>query len=118
NNCNPIALTDGQLTQIEGCATIADSSGNLLFYTDGIDVYNANHTLMPNGTGLNGNPSSSQSAIIVPKPASENLFYIFTVDAEGGPNGLSYTLIDMNLEGGLGDVVLGNKNIQLHTPVA
>lgn len=118
NNCNPIALTDGQLTQIEGCATIADSSGNLLFYTDGIDVYNANHTLMPNGTGLNGNPSSSQSAIIIPKPASENLFYIFTVDAEGGPNGLSYTLIDMNLEGGLGDVVLGNKNIQLHTPVA
>jgi hypothetical protein len=36
----------------EGCATISNSSGQLLFYTDGITVYNRNHQVMPNGTGL------------------------------------------------------------------
>src|SRR5699024_12186554 len=56
---DPTVLTDGQLNQLEGCATISDSEGNLLFYTDGIEIYDANHELMQNGTGLYGDPSST-----------------------------------------------------------
>ena len=69
------ALTDGQLNTFEGCASISDSDGNLLFYTDGITVYNKNNIQMPNGFGLEGDPSSTQSAIIIPKPADENIYY-------------------------------------------
>ena len=52
NSGSPVALHDGQINQLEGCATIADSDGNLLFYTDGMSVWNCAHGVMPNGTGL------------------------------------------------------------------
>ena len=64
------ALTDGQLATSEGCATISDGTGNLLFYTDGVSVWDRNHQIMQNGTGLMGHTSSSQSATIVPLPGS------------------------------------------------
>ncbi|MGZ5245444.1 MAG: T9SS type B sorting domain-containing protein, partial [Bacteroidia bacterium] len=56
----PKALTDGALSTLEGCATISDKKGNLLFYTDGIKVYNRKHKIMPNGSDLAGDPSSTQ----------------------------------------------------------
>ncbi len=101
----------------EGCASISDFNGNLLFYTDGITVYNRNHGIMPNGTGLKGDFSSTQSAIIVPRPGSSTIFYIFTVDDWGNSDGLQYSELDMTLDGGLGDIT-ATKNIQLATPVA
>ncbi|KAB8155756.1 T9SS type B sorting domain-containing protein [Kordia sp. TARA_039_SRF] len=116
NSGNPIALTDGQMATQEGCASIADTNGVLRFYTDGTTVWNRNHTIMSNGTGLNGNFSSTQSAIIVPKPNSSNIYYIFTVDFQGQSNGLQYSEVDMNLDGGLG-AITSNKNILLLTPV-
>ena len=75
------ALTDGALDTLEGCASISDRFGNLLFYTDGVNVWDNTHTIMPGGTGLLGDPSSSQSAIIVPRPDSDTIYYIFTVAA-------------------------------------
>lgn len=116
NSGMPVALTDGQMATQEGCASIANSSGQLQFYTDGTTVWNRNHSIMNNGTGLNGNFSSTQSAIIVPKPESSNIYYIFTVDYQGQINGLQYSEVDMNLDGGLGGITT-NKNILLITPV-
>ncbi len=111
---SPVAITDGALNTIEGCATIADNTGNLLFYTDGSTVFDTNHNPMPNGGGLFGNSSSTQSAIIVPKPESTDLFYIFTVDEHNNNlNGLNYSTVDITLNGGLGDVTLSEKNINL-----
>ncbi len=111
----PVALLNSSMLAGEGCSSISDSSGNLLFYTDGISVYDAHHTLMPNGAGLKGAPSSSQSALIVKKPGSKNLFYIFTIDENfnNGANGFQYSIVDMTLNGGLGDVDPGNKNVQI-----
>ena len=79
---------DGSITNVkkskldtfEGCATISDAFGELLFYTDGITVFNSDHEIMLNGEDLFGDPSSTQSALIVPKPEDHNLFFIFTVD--------------------------------------
>ena len=76
----PVALEDGALSTLEGCATIFDTEGNLLFYTDGSTVWNRNHLVMPNGTQLLGNATSTQSAIIVPKPNDSDIFYVFTED--------------------------------------
>ncbi len=70
---------------------------------------------MPNGSGLLGHSSSTQSGIIVPKPLSTTEYYIFTVDAYENQlqNGLCYSKVDMTLNGGLGDVVQDEKNISL-----
>jgi gliding motility-associated-like protein len=110
----PTVLSDGALYTMEGCSVISDEAGKLLFYTDGDTVWNRQHQLMPNGTGLYGHFSSTQAALIVPQPGSERYFYIFTTAAQGQPNGLSYSIVDMHAAGGLGDVT--TKNIQLHSP--
>jgi gliding motility-associated-like protein len=112
---NVTALTDGQLNTLEGCTSIADSSGNLLFYTDGSIVYNKNHVVMQNGFGLLGSYSTTQSATIVPKPGSTNLYYVFTLDALANINGFRYSVIDMNLDSGNGGVT-SNKNVLIYTP--
>lgn len=108
-------VTNGKIDTFEGCATISDSFGNLLFYTDGIRIFNQNHNLMQNGNGLYGDSSSTQSAIIVPKPEDIDVYYIFTVDTstfEGDPDrGLNYSVVDMSLNNGLGAVT--QKNISL-----
>ena len=111
----PTALTNSAMSAFEGCATISDDNGNLLFYTNGSMVWNRNHTPMPAGNGLFGNGAATQTAIIVPGPQSTTKYYIFTVDTNGGPRGLCYSEVDMSLNAGLGDVTL--KNIQLITPV-
>jgi len=115
NSGAPVALTDGQLSTYEGCVTISNAAGELLFYTDGIKVWDKNHTIMPNGFDLLGNSSSTQSGIIVPNPANPNIYYVFTVDELCYPNGLRFSEVDLSLNGGTGDVT-SNKNIPLHTP--
>jgi len=109
-----VADTNSKILAPEGCATMSDSSGNLLFYTNGITVWNTNHDTMPNGTDLMANLSSTQGALIVPKPGKNYEYYIFTND--GRPlftNGLRYSLVDMTLGGGLGGIVIASKNIPL-----
>src|SRR5690348_6566791 len=64
---SPVVLTDGALNAIEGVSSICDSAGNLLFYTDGINVWNALHQVMPNGSNLLGG-ISVQGALVVPDP--------------------------------------------------
>ncbi len=116
NSGVPVVLTNGVIDTFEGCATISDATGSLLFYTDGVNVWDRGHNLMPNGTGLAGNSSSSQSAIIVPKPNNINEYYIFTVDENptgttNVGNGVNYSIVDMTLNGGFGDITTKNVNI-------
>jgi len=111
---NPQALTDGSLYTLEGCASISNENGSLLFYTDGITVYRADHSIMENGNGLLGNPSSTQSALIIPQPDTPGIYYIFTVDTSTSANdtndGINYSIVDftVNEEG-----VVRNKNTRL-----
>lgn len=108
-------LTDGALVTTEGCASISNDNGDLLFYTDGITVWNKKHQIMQNGTGLMGHSSSSQSATIVRKPGSTNLYYVFTLDYQANENGFRYSIIDISLDGGLGGVT-NEKNVLIYTP--
>ena len=120
NSGSPVALLNGQMSILEGCASIADYNGNLLFYTDGNKIWNRNHAVMQNGTGLMGDNSSTQSAVIVPHPSDQNIYYVFTVDAcqNGLANGIRYSKVDMTLASGMGAVVTTEKNILLVSPVA
>lgn len=89
------ALNGSAMTTNEGCSTISDSNGNLLFYTDGRSVWDRNHVIMPNGnylggTGLFGDPSSTQSGIIVPSEDDPDIYFIFTVDEPHQTNAAVY----------------------------
>ncbi len=112
-----IATDRGVMRTGEGCATISDATGNLLFYTDGSTVYNGNHEIMENGEGLQGDSSSTSSAVAVPLPESDDLYYIFTVDTDDlvyrNAQGLQYSIVDMRLNDGDGAVLADSKN----TPV-
>ncbi|MDT8347360.1 MAG: hypothetical protein RQ756_06125, partial [Flavobacteriaceae bacterium] len=115
NNQNPVGVTDANpaLNQDEGTATISSSNGDLLFYTDGRTVWNANHVEMQNGAGLLGNISAAQSGVIVPFPGNTfpDRYAIFTVGI--ATNGLRYNVVDMNLDNGLGGILPGLKNVPL-----
>jgi hypothetical protein len=106
-----VPLAGGCLATIEGVACVSDASGNFLFATDGVTVYNSLCAVMPNGTVLNGGSSSTQSAIIVQKPGSTSLYYVFTCAENYGTDGICYSIVDMTLGGGLGAVT--TKNVQL-----
>ncbi len=110
----PTATTNSMMSQWEGCAVASDRDGNLMFYTNGINVYNKNHQIMLNGTGLLGNNSTTHSAVIVSHPGNKNKFYIFTAPSQGNSNGLRYSIVDMSGDGGLGEII--SKNNLLYTP--
>lgn len=108
----PTTLTGVAIATNEGCSSIADAAGNLLFYTDGITVWNSSNAVMLNGTGLLGNSSTTQSGVIVKQPGNNNIFYVFTLGTGSGLNNLNYSIVDMSLAAGSGSVV--SKNIFLN----
>jgi len=116
NSGSPVSIPTRSLTST-GCASVCDATGRLLFYSNGWTVQDRNGTLMPNGDNLV--PvylSQAQPAVIVPFPDSAGKYYLFsfgfgTVPAILPNTNLFYSVIDMNLNGGLGDVVPGRKGI-------
>ncbi len=97
------------MDQIEGVASISDINGNLLFYTNGVHVWNSNGIKMKesgtsNDAVLLGHASSTQSSIIIPFVYNSDKYYIFTVSEKGGSNGLRYSVVDLGL-GASGEVI-------------
>ncbi len=112
-NNSVTSLNNGSQDAYEACASISDLNGNLLFYTDGLTIWTREHTVMTNGSGISGNRSATQGALIVPKPGSKSIYYLFTVDDTiNNTFNLKYSVVDMTMENGLG-AVTSDKNIQL-----
>ncbi len=107
---NPPAILTGAMVSPEGCSAISDGAGNLLFYTNGITVWNANHNAMPGPGALLGHPSSCQSGVIVKQPGNNNIYFVFSNSANfgGGTIGLRYSIVDMSLAAGLGSITAIN----------
>jgi gliding motility-associated-like protein len=118
NGSQPVGVSGAAISTVEGSASIASpDTGELLFYTNGVTVWNALDEVMPNGNDLLGGSielSSTTAAVIVPRPGNDQQFYIFCIDEQFGSNGLTYSLLDMSLESGLGDIVSSEKNISLY----
>lgn len=109
----PVSLANSNMYTIEACGSVSDSAGNLLFYTDGMSIWNKNHQVMPNGSNLKGHFSSQQVAILK-HPGNANQYFVFNGGYNGyndGSNIISYSIVDINLQGGLGDVIANQKNI-------
>ncbi len=110
---------NGQTTTGGASAAISDNTGQLLFYSDGQTVWDKNHAVMTNGTGLLGrvHNDSYDKVLIIKKPGNNLIYYIFTTDEIMSPNttstvGVRYSEVDMSLSAGLG-AINSNKNIQL-----
>lgn len=100
----PTSLT-GSISAFRGTAIVSNFNGNLQFYTDGLTIYNQNHAVMPNGTGLLGNAFGIDQTIIAKQAGNQNLYYVFTINTSGlgGSNlGFYYSIVDMNLSAGTG----------------
>ena len=117
----PKVLTDGQMTAPAGAGVMSDGTGKILFYSNGDTIWNGNHTIMTNGTGMGGNRLVTDGPLPIRMPGSpppgmpnsETRYLIFTQDAAGGPKGLSYSEIIIPAGGGPGTVTLATKNTQL-----
>ena len=108
----PITTTTSTVNHNEGTSCLSDASGQIRAYSDGINVYNRNDLIMSNGAGLTGTNSTAQSALIVQQPNTPNILYIFTL-GNSGLTPLYYSVIDMNLNSGLGEVT-AEKNVVLN----
>jgi gliding motility-associated-like protein len=104
----------GNLDALEGTAAASDANGDLLFYTNGALVWNRLGDVMPFSPGMLGSTTSTQT-LIVPQPGNCNRFYIFTTTHYEGDQKCRYSVVDLCLRSGLGNVVQGEKNIVLQT---
>ncbi|HXS35422.1 MAG TPA: gliding motility-associated C-terminal domain-containing protein [Flavipsychrobacter sp.] len=129
NGSSPIGLKT-QITSFgEGCASICDAKGQLLFYTEGSIIWDRAGNVMPNGDSLIEDPlvrkaynpytvtptsSTTQGAVIVPMIDSPGKYYLFTLTSVEGSKyagRLYYSIVDMSLRGGFGDVEPGKRAI-------
>jgi PKD repeat protein len=108
-------------------ASICDSTGNLLFYTNGIYIANHTHGMMENGDSLNPGEITTnsfysglkvfQSEIVLPFPGHEGMYYLLHLKLDYDDvfilavNTFYYSLIDMYANNGLGKVVLKNQEM-------
>jgi len=130
NSGEAVQIT-GAMSTFEGCTAYCDSSGSLLFYSNGGGripasgqdpghIWNRNHEVMYDMQGFEGGGmSAAQSSVIIPAPGEPNVYYLFTIDeiehyVDATPEilelqpygrGFRYFKVDMTLNNGLGAVV-------------
>ncbi|TDB59148.1 PKD domain-containing protein [Arundinibacter roseus] len=122
-NGSPQAITDGKLQTPEGTSAIANSKGELLFYTDGIKIFDRDGTelecLADTCRPLLGSPNSTQSALIVPQPTCKGCEYLYNVfttsDINDSTKLLTVSVVDMRRNNGKGAVVEQNTILQQPT---
>ncbi|MCX6287268.1 MAG: hypothetical protein NTY96_09140 [Bacteroidetes bacterium] len=105
---SPVAFLSNKMdAQSGGTCNISDSLGNILFYSNNGEVYNRNNIVMPDGW-LNGSIASMsyiKQTIAFQQLNDHSKYYIFYNGLGGSPPGkLRYSVVDMNLDGGLGDI--------------
>ncbi len=126
NSGSPVFFDTTAIESLRGYSSVCDSSGQLLFYTDGGRVWNRQHRQMPHGDSLawvRYMPTGTYPGItkdqyiggcvqIIPIERSTR-YYIFTTDNFDNPNhALQYHIVDMAADNGLGDVVVKNRLLQ------
>ncbi len=124
NSGTPVPITTSMRAP-ENASAVCDRQGQLLFYTFGKQVWDRTGNIMPNSTS--GMPywahDAIQGSVIVPVPDSVGKYYLFSLesavstvvdgDTIKGKGRFSYSVINMALNNGMGDVEQGRKAIPL-----
>ncbi len=135
-NKNPFSpeIRDKGLRFDQTNASVSDEEGRLLFYTNGCAVANRDHEIMMGGDLINdgeflddfwsnggcwsGYPGR-QDILILEDPINEEAYYIIHKTWERAEDGgfdvfsMSYSYVDLTLDGGLGAVV--ESNVDFYT---
>lgn len=104
---------------------LSDSSGSLLFFTNGVTLMDGNKDTMPNGKGLNpcayttqvgyDGLSLPQADLILPDPGNTSQYYLIHQSLDDltslTNSQLFYSKIDMTLNSGHGDVIQKNSHL-------
>lgn len=108
--------------------TYSDKEGDLLFYSDGLYVYDRTFNKMPgsvntaNTRALKGTEATgflpTQSSICIPYPGQDSLYILFHIHTLfqvplSWTYKLYYSIVDMRMRNGLGDVDISMRNISL-----
>ena len=104
-------VVQSAIQSVETAASVADCYGELLFYTDGETVWGSNNSRMDGGFDLRGVGSSypsSQGALIVKRPNSPSIYYIFTAS---DIYGINYSIVNMQANGDQGKIIQKNINL-------
>ena len=106
-------------------ANICDENGQLLYITNGVEVYDSNGDTLQNGTGINPCTYTAQlvccgldipqAALFIPQPGNNRYYYLFHFTDDdtinGGPKTLYYSIVDK--EGNNGKGAVAEKNISI-----
>ncbi|MBK6884698.1 MAG: hypothetical protein IPH05_17535 [Flavobacteriales bacterium] len=107
----PVAIST-PLSTDEGCASISDTNGQLLFYSNGETVWDRNNNVMPNGSGaiqqLQFQPERNRRTFPDASAALLPLHRSATGRRTIGQPNAAYSIRDMAANGGNGDVVMAN----------
>ncbi len=113
--------------------TMSDAQGNLLFYSNGCSIFNAQHQIIKDGDGLNKGSetgvcpdyysSGNQSMIGIPAPGRENQYYIFYENVvfiyepklSASSKGIYYALVDFSET--TGKIVKKNNMVLRNIPL-
>jgi hypothetical protein len=87
---------------VEDVVSQCDAAGNLLFYSNGMTIWDQNHSVIT--TGVNGDNSSATGSMAIPNPANAAQYFQFNTSVS---NGLRYSVISMT---GTQASVLSNNN--------
>jgi gliding motility-associated-like protein len=87
-------------------SVISAPNGDLLYYSDQTTAYTANHEPMPNGDF----GDFALESIFVPIPGSDNYYLVRAYEGSD----MRYSVIDPDLNDGLGDIVEGQKDISFY----
>lgn len=113
------SILNPSIATSEGCAVANDKDGNVIFYTDGTTIWYPNGAVAKdpsdNAYILGGNPSSTQSAVIIPKPNSCDTYFVFTTDAEGGKKGMQASMVTIDRTTGNITIPTTSYNFQLQS---
>jgi len=101
----PEVLAESAINSIEACASISDSLGNLLFYSQGNKVFNRDHEEMLNGNLGAYSRNATQGTGIIPMPGDNEKYYVFSMRYIGEMYGLDYAIIDMAGDSNRGEVI-------------
>lgn len=120
-----ISTFNSKMRAFEAAASVSTGDGDLLFYTNGQQVWNKENEVMENSSGMDigqlqffgeeYGSSLTQGVIIIPYPENFNKYYVFYIAYQFFPVeelGLRYAVVDMSLNGGLGEVT--EKNISIY----
>ena len=94
----------------EGTTVATDRRGDVQFFTDGLNIYRPNGSVMPNGGSIGSTSTTTQAAASF--PIKDNKYIVVTTSAASENNKLGdlrYTVVDMSANAGTGAVISKNQ---------